>query len=81
MRIGGESLLFQLSVKVRAKQLANRGKEGNADDHTYQAHEGAHDGDGDHDAKRADTGVVSKDVGTDDIAVKLLNKQNEVTYE
>ena len=75
--VGGFALGLQPLLQHPLDQLDDYGEDGDTDDHTHHAPQGATNGDGDDDAQGADTGVVAQDLGADDVAVQLLNDKDK----
>lgn len=73
----GKALLLELDVKEGADAGVNDCKKRHTDNHAQYTHQTAEQSDGKNDPEAGEAGRASQDLGTKNVAVKLLQQQNE----
>ena len=72
-----QSFFDKLFVNGFANEGVDYSEDRNTEEHTDDTEDSAHRGNGDHDPDTAHTNAVAEDLGRDDVAVDLLNDENE----
>ena len=75
--VQGEFPGLQAGLDEFFSESTKNGKEGDTEEHSRDAKQAAHDGNGNNDPERTETGAFTEDFRADDVAVQLLDQKDQ----